>query len=164
MVILLLMDNFEHLLVPFKEGKGGAELVTDLLASAPSVKILATSRGRLNVHGEQLFPLAGMAFPTSAADQGDLEDASQYSAIRLFLQSARRVRPDFELIQKNAGDVVRICRLLGGMPLGILLAATWVEMLSASGIADQITRSIDFLETDEGGVPERQRSVRATFD
>ena len=72
--------------------------------------------------------------------------------------------PGFDLTAANATAIVRTCRLLDGLPLGILLAAAWVEILNPDEVADQIAGSIDFLETDEGDVPERQRSMRATFD
>ena len=76
-------------------GNGSAELITKILTNAPGVKILTTSRARLNVRGENLFPLAGMAFPALTPDREEFEDAGNFSAIQLFLQSARRVRPGF---------------------------------------------------------------------
>ncbi|MCP4540926.1 MAG: protein kinase [Chloroflexi bacterium] len=151
--MLIIMDNFEHLL-------DGVDLVTGVLETAPDVKILATTRVRLNVQREHLFHLAGMDFP----DWETPEDAAQYSAVKLFMQSARRVRPDFELKVDNLKYISRICRLAGGMPLGILLAAAWVEMLSPKEIATEIGQGIDFLETDLRDIPERQRGVRAVFD
>jgi serine/threonine protein kinase/tetratricopeptide (TPR) repeat protein len=151
--LLLILDNFEHLL-------GGAELVADILAAAPGVKVLATSRERLNLSGETIFNLEGMAFP----DWETPQDALEYSAVKLFMQSAKRVRPDFELDAKDLRYVARICRLVEGMPLGILLAAAWVEMLSPQEIADEIARSLDFLESQQRDTPTRQRSIRAVFD
>src|SRR5262249_30532172 len=82
--MLILMDNFEHLL-------DGAGLVTEILEAAPGVKILATSRERLNLQAETLFRLEGLEFP----DWETPDDALEYSAVKLFLQSARRVQPDF---------------------------------------------------------------------
>jgi len=168
---LLIMDNFEHLLAGPEPGRGGGEeLVTDVLQSAPEVKILTTSRVRLNVQGEYLFRLAGMDFPDweTPEDAADLEGRADYSAVKLFLQSARRVEPGFELTTDNLKYVARICRLVQGMPLGILLAAAWLTMLTPAEIADQISggisQSLDFLETDLRDVPERQRSMRAVFD
>jgi predicted ATPase len=151
--VLLLMDNFEHLL-------DGAGLVTAVLETAPDVKILTTSRARLNVQGEHLFHLAGMDFP----DWETPENALEYSAVKLFLQSARRARPGFELAAADLKYVARICRLVGGMPLGILLAAAWLTILTPAEIAAEIEASLDFLETDLRDVPERQRSMRAVFD
>ncbi|MCP4589222.1 MAG: hypothetical protein GY842_00620, partial [bacterium] len=161
--MLIIMDNYEHLLSPLNPPMGGTkggDLVTDILKTAPDVKVLATSRARLNVQGEQLFPVAGMNFPA----KDTLEQAAQYSAIKLFLGSARRVQPDFELTPANLADVARICRLVQGMPLGILLAAGWIEMLTPAEIAAEIGTSLDFLETDVRDVPARHRSMRAVFD
>jgi len=151
--VLLLMDNFEHLL-------DGAGLVTEVLETAPDVKVLSTSRARLSVQGEQLFHLSGMDFP----DWETPEDALEYSAVKLFLQSARRVQPGFELAAGDLRYVARICRLVQGMPLGILLAAAWLTMLTPAEVAAEIEASLDFLETDLRDVPERQRSMRAIFD
>ncbi len=141
--MLLILDNFEHLLQ-------GVKLVIETLDAALHVKILVTSRARLNLQGEHLFPVAGMSLPDDA--------------VELFVASARRVRPDFGLTADNMADVIRLCRLVEGMPLEILLAAAWVPMLSPVAIAAQIGQSIDFLETDLRDLPERQRSMRAVFD
>jgi predicted ATPase/DNA-binding SARP family transcriptional activator len=164
--LLLIMDNFEHLLACPERGRdvgsrrGCVGLVTDILKTAPDLKILATSRATLKVQGECLFHVAGMDFPDGEAPG----DASRYSAVELFLQSARRVQPDFELTAHNLPHVSRICRLVQGMPLSILLAAAWVQVLTPAEIAAEIDRSLDFLEVDLRDVPERQRSLRAVFD
>jgi predicted ATPase len=158
---LLIMDNFEHLLACPEPGRrDSVGLVTDVLKTALDVKVLSTSRARLNVQREHLFHLVGMEFP----DWETPEDALDYSAVKLFLQSARRVRPGFELHADDLKYVGRICRLVQGMPLGILLAAGWVEMLTLEEIAAEIGQSLDFLETDLRDVPERQRSIRGVFD
>jgi len=151
--LLLILDNFEHV-------TDGAPLVADLLAEAPGVKIVVTSRARLDLQGEHLFHLAGMELPASATSPGALDNA----AIRLFVQGARRVRPGYEPDAADLKQIVRICRLVEGMPLGILLAAAWLEMLSPAEIAAEVARSYDFLETSLRDVPERQRSMRAVFE
>jgi predicted ATPase/DNA-binding SARP family transcriptional activator len=179
--VLLILDNFEHLLGPpslspassppvgqfvprsaaetgWKEG--GSDLVADMLKAAPALKILATSRAVLNVQGEHVFSVPGMDLP----DQETAEDALGYSAVQLFLQGARRAHPGFEPTAEALQDVVRVCRQVEGMPLGILLAAAWVGMLTHAEIAAEIHRSLDFLETDLRDVPARQRSMRAVFD
>jgi predicted ATPase len=167
---LLILDNFEHLLACPELGRGdGVGLVTEALRTAPKVKILATSRLRLNVPGEQLFQLGGMDFPlweTAEAPEAtrSTDDALHYSAVKLFLQSARRVRPGFELAADDLTYVARICRLVEGMPLGILLAAAWVEMLSPEEIAAEMQHSLDFLEAGQAEVAGRQSSIRAVFD
>ncbi len=151
--MLLILDNFEHM-IP------AAGIVSDILREAPNVRVLATSRERLRLRGETIYEIHGMGFP----DWETPEDLSQYSAVKLFIQSARRVQPDFEVDEENAHCVARITRTVQGMPLGIELAAAWLEMLDISEIADEITRNLDFLETDLQDVPERQRSIRAVFD
>jgi len=156
--LLLVMDNFEHLLE-------GADLLTDILGYAPEVKILVTSRERLHLKGEHLFPLLGMKFP-------DMEkvkpipafDHEAYSALSLFQQSAQRIQPNFHIHKEHLSNVVSICRLVGGMPLGIELAASWVNMLTLEKITMEIQRSLDFLETNLRDVDERHRSIRAVFD
>jgi predicted ATPase len=151
--MLLLMDNYEHLLE-------GAVLVTDILKAAPQVKILATSRQRLNQSGETVFNLQGMDFPAWETPV----DALEYASVKLFLQGAKRAKPDFEVTADNMDGIARICKLVQGMPLGILLAASWVAMLSPDEIAAEITQSIDFLTSELSDMPERQRSMRAVFD
>jgi len=161
--LLLLLDNFEHLL-------DGAELVNEVLKIAPGVKILATSRARLNLRGEHLYHLSGMRYPCGEAAETRKvlaqlrDDGSAHGAVRLFLSAARQVRADFELSAGNLADVVRICRLVDGMPLGLLLAAAWVELLTPAEIAAEIEGGLDFLATGLRDVPDRQRSVRAAFD
>lgn len=151
--VLLVLDNFEHLL-------DGALLVSELVQAGPGVRVLTTTRERLNLRGETVYALRGMEFPTRET----IEDTAHYEALTLFVQSARRVRPDFILQPDNLDYLARICRLTAGMPLGIELAAGWVDVLPLKQITDEIQRGIDILETEMRDVPERQRSVRATFD
>ncbi|UCH24388.1 MAG: tetratricopeptide repeat protein [Trueperaceae bacterium] len=151
--ILLILDNFEHLL-------DGANIVTELLSSAPRLKILVTSRQRIDQAGETLFNLHGMSLPAS----GSHEEAAQAPAVELFRQYARRVRPDFELTAENLHHVVEICRLLQGMPLGILLAAQWVTILTSNEIVSEIEAGLDILEAEGNELPERLRSMRAVLD
>ncbi|HRF95109.1 MAG TPA: hypothetical protein PLZ51_07940, partial [Aggregatilineales bacterium] len=151
--VLLIMDNFEHLL-------DATPLIEDILSSAPHVKVIATSRERLNLQAEMLFNLSGMDFPNWETPA----DALTYTAVKLFMQSASRVRPDFTLEAGDLTYVARICRQTQGLPLAILLAAAWVEMLSVSEIADEIDKSLDFLESNLRDLPDRHKSIRAVFD
>lgn len=151
--LLLVLDNFEHLVE-------GAELVTELLQSAPALKVLVTSRERLMVQGEWIFEVQGLPVPPIE----QMEHLAGYSAVTLFVQSARRVRPGFTLSAENQAHVVQICRLVEGMPLGIELAAAWVHLLSCQEIAQEIARTIDFLTVNRRDVPHRHRSLRAAFD
>ena len=151
--MLLVLDNFEHLL-------DGAGLVSDIIGSTSNLKIIVTSRERLNLRGETVYRLGGLEFPTWETP----EDALEYDAVKLFVQSANQARADFELSHNDLDYLARICRLTAGMPLGIELAAGWVDVLSLEQIADEIQGGIDILETDMRDVPERHRSLRATFE
>jgi serine/threonine protein kinase/tetratricopeptide (TPR) repeat protein len=151
--LLLVLDNFEHII-------DGAEVVSEILNAASNIKALATSRERLNLSGETLFNLGGMEISACSTR----EQAMEYSAVRLFLQSARRAVPDFELQEADIADVARICRLVEGTPLGLVLAAGWLDSLPLREVADEIEKSLDFLESELRDLPERQRSIRAVFD
>ncbi|UCG24372.1 MAG: tetratricopeptide repeat protein [Chloroflexota bacterium] len=157
--ILLLLDNMEYAQAP-----EGTRLIAELLERAARITILACSRTRLNLHAEQLFPLAGLEVPEEAQGMISLEESRRYSAMQLFLNSARRVRPDFELTEANVLPVLAICRQLGGIPLAVELAASWIEVMSPAEVAVEVERCLDFLETDWVDVPERQRSLKTVFE
>ncbi|MEP7357696.1 MAG: AAA family ATPase, partial [Anaerolineales bacterium] len=154
--LLLVLDNFEHL-------RAAANLVDAILCDAAQVKVLVTSREKLNLQAEQLVPIGGMALPWVAEPDADRPLAS-YSAIQLFCERAQRVRPDFELNPANQQAVLEICRLVQGMPLGIVLAAAWLETHSPPDIAAEIHANLDFLASEMVDMPERQRSLRAAFN
>ena len=154
--MLLVLDNFEHLME-------GAELLSTILQTAPGIEILVTSRERLNLHGEWVFEVEGLPYPSNT-EESSMERVEVYEAVQLFLQSALRVRPTFRLNEENQGWVVRICQLTEGMPLGIELAAAWVRVLSCQQIAREIERNLDFLKASARDVPERHRSLRAALD
>lgn len=153
--MLLLLDNFDHLV-------SEARQLADLVRLAPCVKLLVTSRVRLNLQEEWLLEVKGLDFPMT--DAVDAESALGYSAVKLFIQQARRVRPRFTLGEAEAHDVVRICQLVEGVPLGIELAASWLRVLSCAEIVSEIEKSVDFLTSTLQDVPVRHRSVRAVFD
>jgi len=147
--VLLVMDNFEHVL-------DGALLVPEILGAAPRVQVLATSRVKLNLIGETAVVLQGLSI-----DEPTLE---KNSAVQLFAQSAQRTQPQFELAADVLPAVARICWLVEGMPLAIVLAAAWMDTLSVDEIAAEIEKSIDILETEKRDVAPRQRSVRAVIE
>jgi predicted ATPase len=151
--LLLVLDNYEHVI-------DAANLTSEILLAATGVKILVSSRQRLNQSGETVFPLRGMDFPLSESAY----NADDYAAVKLFLQAARRVLPDMELMPEEYGIIARICKLVEGLPLGIVLAASWVSMLSLEEIASEIEKSIDFLENELKDLPERHHSIRAVLD
>ncbi len=152
--MLLVLDNFEHL-------SESAGLLADMIEAAPRLTILVTSRERLRLRGEHIFEIDGMILPRRNVDVGQLQE---YPATQLFLQSAHRVAPDFEIADDNVNEVAQIIRLVQGLPLGIELAAAWIEMLPVEEIVQEIESSLDFLETDLRDVPERHRSIRAVFE
>jgi predicted ATPase/DNA-binding SARP family transcriptional activator len=159
--MLLVMDNFEHLL-------DGADLVREILSGAPKVKIFATSRERLQLQEEWLYETRGLTFPENgsagATSVEDLDALRDYGAVQLFLHGARRVQPDFTLSEANRAAVVHICQLVEGMPLGLELAAAWLPVLSPQEIAQEIERSLDFLTVSLRDLPARHRSLRAVFE
>ena len=149
---LLVMDNFEHL-------TAGATLVTDILRAAPGVDVLVTSRSKLSVSGETILQLPGLVTEWDAPQQ-----AFDASSVQLFVNTARRADPGFELAEEDLSPLREILTIVQGMPLGIMLAAAWANMLSIADIAEEIRKSLDFLETELRDLPERQGSIRAVFD
>jgi predicted ATPase/DNA-binding SARP family transcriptional activator len=150
--MLLVLDNMERL-------THAATSIADLLQAAPGLKVVVTSRVRLNLYEEWLIELPGLGAPAHAT----VDDVACYDAIKLFVQRARQVAPDFSLAA-DTPSVVQVCRLCAGMPLGIELAASWVKAYSCAEIAAQIQDNLDFLSTTLQNIPERQRSLRATFE
>jgi predicted ATPase/transcriptional regulator with XRE-family HTH domain len=150
---LLVLDNAEHLL-------DGVEVFTEILNRCPQVKLLVTSRERLNLLSEWVFELQGLPVPTSK----ELEQMEAYSSVSLFLQSARRVWAGFAFREQERQWVRKICQTMEGMPLGIELSAAWVGLLSCEEIAKEIEHNLDFLTVSMRDLPERHRSMRATLD
>ncbi len=151
--LLLVLDNFEHLLE-------AGPVLAEIEQQAPGLKLLVTSRERLHLHGEWVFEIEGLPVPPT----GSAGDMNENSAVALFVQSARRAHRGFTLQDAEQPAVVQICQLVEGMPLGIELAAAWVPVLSCREIAQEIEWGLDFLATSMRDVPQRQRSLRATFE
>jgi predicted ATPase/DNA-binding SARP family transcriptional activator len=151
--MLLLMDNFEHLV----EGSG---LLVDILEHAPNVSFLVTSRERLHLRSEWVLEVRGMRHP----DNGDEGAIEAYGALKLFLARARQSNSGFTLSADVRPYVHDVCRLVEGMPLGIELAAAWVSVLSCQDIATEIEEGIEILSAPERQLTDRHCSLRATFD
>jgi len=147
---LLVIDNFEHL-------TAAATLVPAILEAAPGVRVLATSRTRLNVSSEIVYSLGGLG----AGETGDLLESD---AAHLFVTEASRAMPGYKLQPADEAPLRQILQLTQGTPLAILLAAAWVDTLPVREIAEEIARSVDFLETEQADMPDRHRSMRAVFD
>jgi predicted ATPase/transcriptional regulator with XRE-family HTH domain len=151
--LLLIFDNYEHLLPE-------TGLLNHILTQAPRVDLMVTSRERLSLQSEWVFEVGGLELP----DPEGAFPAAASPAVELFAQTARRIRPEFILDETNAEPAAEICRLVGGMPLAIELAAAWVPAMELHEIAIEIQKGLDLLEADLGDLPERQRSMRLVFD
>jgi predicted ATPase/DNA-binding SARP family transcriptional activator len=153
MKALLVFDNFEHL------RNEGAKLLASLIRQTHALKILITTRERLNMIAETTMEVRGMAVPATTTD----EDAESYSSIKLFLNNAYNVFPGFSYPQ-NREAIIKICQLVNGIPLGILLASTWVKVFHCHEIAAEIQKNINFLSTSAPDLDPRHRSLVAVFD
>jgi predicted ATPase/DNA-binding SARP family transcriptional activator len=151
--LLLVLDNFEHLL-------DAAGWLVDLLERARSVKLLVTSRERLKLPQEWLFQVGGLPGPEGAQD----ERFQEYGAVQLFLQRARKVRSPWTWTTSEKEAVAHICRQLEGMPLGIELAAAWLRVFSVREIASELSRNLDVVARLESDLPPKHHSLRAVFE
>jgi predicted ATPase len=154
--ILLLLDNFEHLMQ-------AAPMVAGLLSLGPNLKILVTSRGALHVYGEHEFPVPPLAMPDSQATP-TVSALSQFPAVALFVQRAVAAKPDFELNRENAPAVIEICARLDGLPLAIELAAARVKVLSPSSMLTRLASRLQLLTGGSRDLPQRQQTLRAAMD
>jgi predicted ATPase/DNA-binding CsgD family transcriptional regulator len=154
--MLLLLDNFEHLL-------GAAGFVAGLLEAAPGLTVLVTSRERLRLRGEWVIDLDGLAVPPPDAALAP-EDLERYDATRLFVARMQALVPEAAIDAATAQAIGRVCSLVAGLPLGVELAASWTRLVSCAEIARELERSLDFLAADAPDLPARQRSLRAVFD
>jgi len=167
--MLLVLDNFEHLLDPgLSRDEGGADLVAAILAHAPHLTLVVTSRERLNLQAEWLFDIDGLAYPHqdtyASSAPHPLTDLTEYSAVQLFVQRARQVQPELALDEATLTTIVQICQHVAGMPLAIELAAAGVRSLPLAEIERQLRANLDMLATSLRDVPARHRSMRAIFD
>jgi predicted ATPase/predicted Ser/Thr protein kinase len=153
---LIVIDNFEHLVA-------AAPVMTDLLAVAPALKLLITSRSALRVSNEHEFLVPPLALPdTKSVPSADA--LLEYSAIALFVQRAAAVKPDFELSKENAPIVADICARLDGLPLAIELAAARVKLLSLAAMRTRLASSLQLLTGGARDLPARQQTLRQTID
>jgi predicted ATPase/DNA-binding CsgD family transcriptional regulator len=155
--VLLVLDNCEHLV------GASAELAEALLRGCPRLRLLATSRERLGVPGEAVYPVPPLALP-GGHEVAAVEELSRYGAVRLFLERARLGRPDFGLTEANAAAVAQVCRKVDGIPLAIELAAARVRALGVEEIAARLADGPFRLLTAGRGVPPRQRTLAAAID
>lgn len=154
---LLILDNFEHLLV-------ASDVVSSLLEHAPNMSFLITSRQRLQLTEEAVFPVLGLSYTGSENSFDNDNDVSEDDASALFVNVAKRRRLDLDAIGPDKNAIEQIVSLVKGHPLAIVLAASWVDGLSCDQIVRELESGLGILETETADVPERQRSVRATFN
>jgi predicted ATPase/class 3 adenylate cyclase len=154
--IVLLLDNFEHLL-------HAAPAVSALLAAAPRLKVLVTSRAPLRVRPERELAVPPLQFP-DLTELSDLDALSQYEAVALFVERARGVKADFVVTRENAPAVAEICIRLDGLPLAIELAAARVRSLPPVALLDRLGDRLELLTLGPRDVPVRQQTLRATID
>ena len=153
--LLLILDNFEHLLE-------AAPIVSDLLAAAPELTVLATSRTYLNLYGESEYAVPPLALPDPRSGPG-LDALAEVEAISLFVERARAARTDFALTTGNAGAIAAICARLDGLPLAIELAAARIRALAPAEILARLERRLELLTGGPRDVHARQRTLRDTL-
>jgi predicted ATPase/class 3 adenylate cyclase len=152
--VLLVTDNFEHL-------TGATPIIAKLLEVAPAVSVLATSRELLHAYGEREYPVPPLRVPGSA---GASEPIAANPCVRLFVERATAVWPDFRLTDQNLAVVAEICRRVDGLPLAVELAAARVRILSPTELLARLDRRLAALTGGSRDLPERQRTLRATID
>jgi len=154
--LLLLLDNFEQVI-------GAAPDVAKLVAGCQDLKVLVTSRAVLHVSGEREFQVPPLAIPERER-LPSVERLSNFAAVRLFLERAQEVRPEFELTDENAADVADVCRQLDGLPLALELAAARIKVLSPHGMRTRLDRGLSLLTGGARDLPERQQTLRNAMD
>src|SRR5215207_8989962 len=150
--VLLVLDNFEQVLE-------SASLLDALLSAAPGLKVLATSRTALRLYGEHEFPVPPLSLP-DIASLPPVEHLTRYEAVRLFVDRARAIRPDFSLTEENAPAVIEICSRLDGLPLAIELAAARIKLLPPQAMLSRLGNRLKLLTGGARNLPERQRTLR----
>lgn len=153
---LLVLDNCEHLI------SACATLCQRLLAQAPGLRVVTTSREPMHVAAETVWQVPPLSLP--AADVTSAAVLADYDAVRLFAERAAAAASGFSVGPANAAAVARICRALDGLPLAIELAAAWVRVLSVDQIAARISDRFLLLTSADRGAPARQRTLRAAID
>ncbi|HLX56020.1 MAG TPA: NB-ARC domain-containing protein, partial [Ktedonobacteraceae bacterium] len=154
--LLLILDNFEQV-------REAAGVVGELLAAAPGLKVLVTSRVVLHLYGESEFKVSPLELPDSSAIL-DIAKLEQYGAIRLFIERARAVMPDFSLTTENAAAIAQICARVDGLPLTLELAAARVKVLPPELLLARLSAArLTMLTSEAWNLPIRQQALRKTI-
>ena len=146
------MDNYEHLL-------DGVGIISEIIQTAPEVKVLVTSRERLNIQRKPSFTWVGCVFQIRPL----FSDFLTYDAINLFIQSASKVRPGYSASEDDVSHIINICHFIGGAPLAIELAAAWLHILNVEDIFAELKKGLDILSSDGRDIPDRHSSIRTVF-
>ena len=154
--LLLILDNFEHLM-------DGAPLVAELLTDSPHLTVLVTSREPTRLAAERLYPVRPLDIP-GGGQPASAVACERYAAVAMFCDRARARDPDFALDDVTAPHVSEICRRLDGLPLALELAAARIGTLSAAELAARLDRALTVLVAGSRDSPERHRTLRATID
>ena len=155
--MLLLLDNFEQV-------TEAAGYVAELLQACPGLKLLVTSREALRVRGENVFPLSPLSLPGADLKNLSPEQLASFEAVRLFIERAHAVRPDFMLTKENARQIAEICARVDGLPLAIELAAARIRMFSPQALLDRLGSSLKVLRGGARDLPARQQALRDAID
>ena len=153
--LLLVLDNFEQVVA-------AAPVLTKLLETCPSLKLIVTSRELLRVRGEQEFPLSPLAFP-ELKHLPSRDIVAEYGAVALFTQRARAVKPDFHITDANASSIAAICARLDGLPLALELAAARLKHLTLQGLLARLEHRLQVLTQGSRDVHARQQTLRNTI-
>jgi predicted ATPase/class 3 adenylate cyclase len=153
---LLVVDNFEQV-------QAASTVIGELLAGAPRLKVLVTSRSALHLHGEQEYLVPPLGLPDPRQLPGSASSLTQYESVALFIERASAVKPDFTLTNDNAAAVAEICVRLDGLPLAIELAAARIRILTPQAILERLGRSLDLLAGGARDLPDRQRTLRGAI-
>lgn len=157
--LFLVFDNCEHVIA------ASAQLSAVILRRCPDVHILTTTREPLRAAGEVVWPVPGLAMPTTgSAVPRDLQSLVSSDAVQLFAERAGAVLPHFVITEDNSAAVGEICRRLDGMPLAIELAAARAHVLSVTQILERLDRALSLLTRGSPFAPSRQQTLRATLD
>jgi predicted ATPase/DNA-binding CsgD family transcriptional regulator len=154
--LLLLLDNFEHLL-------DASPLVGDLLDVAPQLKILTTSRQRLHIYGEVEFTVNPLKLPKLERQQ-KFTELSNNEAVQLFTERTKSALPDFKLTPSNIQDIVNICVQLDGLPLALELCAPMIKIFPLGVISQRLAEGLDSLPEGPRNLPARHRTLQATLE
>ncbi|MBV9228032.1 MAG: tetratricopeptide repeat protein, partial [Chloroflexi bacterium] len=153
--LLLLLDNFEHLLQATPH-------LAFLLASCPLLSILVTSRATLHLSGGQEFPVLPLAVP-DLKQLPEPELLTRIAAVRLFVQRVQAIQPTFRLTPANAQTIAAICARLDGLPLALELAAARIRLLPPQALLQRLSRRLDVLTSGASDLPGRQQTLRNTL-